>query len=281
MSGTPPLDVQPWTPRLGADVRGIDLKAVFSEDVKETLLDTLARYHVVAIRGQSLDPASLHKIARAIGPYADNPVHEPVGGFDDIVAFIRDADETGPTIGEGWHMDLAWQERPSGITMLYGDVIPPVGGDTMFASLELAYEALSDGMKMLLDGLEGVYSAEGVFAVNAQHRNLKTKERPDGIEKFETCHPVICRHPRSGRPYVMITPQTRRFVDLSPAESRPIIDYVVSVATRPENLCRMRWSQGTLLLWENLCLLHTAINDYAGHKRVMYRTLVEGNRPNR
>ncbi len=274
-----PFEVMPWTPFLGADVRGIDLVTDFNETVREAILDTLGRYHVVAVRGQSVTPESLHRIARSFGPYADNPVHVPVEGFADIVKFARDADETGPVIGENWHMDLAWQERPPGITMLYGEVIPPVGGDTMFASLELAYEALSPGMKALVRDLKGVHSAEGVFAGNARHRHLRVKEAPDGIEGFETLHPIVCAHPRTGRPYLMVTSAMRRFDGFSAAESRPIIDFLVSVATRPEHSCRLRWSQGTLLFWENPCLLHTAINDYSGHRRVMYRTLVEGHRP--
>lgn len=273
------LNLVPWTPFLGADIFGLDLNSDLDDARREQILDALGQYHVVAIRDQSLTPQQLHTIARLFGPYADNPVHVPVDGLDDVVAFVRDADETGPVIGENWHMDLAWQERPPGITLLYGDFIPPVGGDTMFASLELAHDALSNQLLLVLRNLEGVHAAKGVFAGNAQHRNLKIKAQPEGIEGLETRHPILCHHPRTGRAYVMITPAMQRFQGMSEAESRPLIDYVVSVATRPEHTCRMRWTQGALLLWENQCLLHTAINDYSGHRRVMYRTLVEGERP--
>ena len=98
----------------------------------------LDHYHVLAVRGQKLTPQTYHEVARRFGPFSGNPVHVPIEGYDDIVRFVREPDDTGMVIGENWHMDLAWMAKPPGITMLYGEVIPPVGGDTCFASLEQA-----------------------------------------------------------------------------------------------------------------------------------------------
>lgn len=271
--------LRPLTGTLGAEIEGLDLADGADDEAIEELRDALGRYHVLAVREQRLDPASLHRAARRLGPFSGNPVHVPLDGFDDIVRFVRDADETGPVIGENWHMDLAWLERPPGMTVLYGEEIPPVGGDTLFASLESAYAALSEPYRAMIAPLVGIHSGKGVFANNAAHRNLAVRAEGRAVEGVETAHPLVCRHPRTGRPHLFISSVLRRFAGMSEAESRPIIDFLLAHATRPEHTCRLRWAPGTLGIWENPCLLHTAINDYAGHRRVMYRTTVAGARP--
>jgi taurine dioxygenase len=275
------FEVIPMTGALGAEIRGLDLAADPDEAVFHDLRMALAHHHVLAVRDQKMDPRILHHVARRIGPFSGNPVHIPIDGLDDIVRFVRDEDETGPVIGENWHMDLAWMEQPPGVTILYGETIPAVGGDTCFASLEHAYAALSPRLQEILSGLAGVHAARGVFAGNAKHRNLGVRAVDEEIEAKETVHPVVCAHPVTGRPYLFISGVMRRFEGLTEAESRPLIDYLLTLAVRPEYTCRMRWQPGTLGMWENACLLHTAINDYAGHRRVMYRTTVEGSRPQR
>lgn len=271
------FELRPLTGALGAEIIGADLGAA-PQPVIEAARRALDTYHVLAVRDQQLTPADLHTLARRFGRFSGNPVHTPLDGFEDIVRFVREPDDTGEVIGENWHMDLAWMERPPGITMLYGEVIPPVGGDTCFASLEQAYKALSPGMKALLGGMAGVHSGKGVFAINAQHKGL-VRGGADAVEDIEAEHPMICAHPATGRPYVFVSSVLNRIKGLTEAESRPIIDYLLGIATRPEFTCRVRWEPGTLTMWANPFLLHTAINDYPGHRRVTYRTTIEGSIP--
>src|SRR5204863_6841224 len=142
-------------------------------------------------RDQHLTPQTLHEVARRFGPFSGNPVHSPLDGFDDIVRFVREPDDTGKVIGEEWHMDLAWMQKPPGVTMLYGEVIPPVGGDTCFASLEQLYRALSPAMKALLAGLTGIHCGKGVFAINMSTTGLGTlSDNQRALEALETEHPV-------------------------------------------------------------------------------------------
>jgi taurine dioxygenase len=176
-------------------------------------------------------------------------------------------------------MDLAWMERPPGITMLYGEVIPPVGGDTCFANLALAYQALSPGMKELLGSLTGIYSGKGVFANNAAHKRLGVREEGRAVDDIEARHPIVCRHPVTGKPYLFVTGVLRRFDGMTEAESKPLIDYLIGLAIRPEFTCRLRWEPRTLGMWANPYVLHTAINDYSGYRRVTYRSTVEGEVP--
>lgn len=274
------FEVHPLTGALGADVRGVRLSGDADEEIYRELRRVLDHYHVIAIRGQSLTPPTYSKVARRFGPFSGNPVHQPMEGLEDVVTFVREPDDTGMVAGENWHMDLAWMEKPPGFTMLYGHEIPPVGGDTCFASLEQAYRALSPGMKALLEGLTAVHSGKGVFAINQATSRLNLRmDNAKAIEELETEHPVICAHPATGRRYLFVSSVLQRFKGMTEAETKPIVDYLLSLATRPENTCRVRWEQGTLTMWANPFVLHTAINDYSGYRRVTYRTTVEGHVP--
>jgi len=266
--------VLPITGALGAEIRSVDLVSAADEVIAD-VRRALDRYHVLAVRGQLLEPKTLREVARRFGPFSGNPVHQPLDGYDEIVRFVREPDDTGKVIGEEWHMDLAWLAKPPGVTMLYGEVIPPVGGDTCFANLELVYKMLSPRMKELLSGLTGVHSGKGVFAINAAHKGLARAEA-SAVDEIETEHPVICQHPATGRRYLFVSSVLNRFKGMTEAESKPIIDFLMACATRPEFCCRLRWEQGTLGMWANPYVLHTAINDYASYRRVMYRTTIEG-----
>lgn len=272
------FEVEPFTGSLGASIRGVDLVADDDEVVRD-VQRALHEYHVLAVRDQALDIERLHVVARRFGPFSGNPVHTPVEGYEDIVRFVREPDDTGKVIGEEWHMDLAWLARPPGITMLYGEEVPPVGGDTCFTSLEKAYQSLSPRMVEILAGLTGVHSGRGVFAINAAHARLGLKNEYESVENTAVEHPVICEHPVTGRKYVFISSVLTHFKGMTEAESRPLIDFLMARAIRPEFNCRLRWETNTLGMWNNPYVLHTAINDYPGYRRVMYRTTVEGGAP--
>ncbi len=272
------FELRPLTGSLGAEITGVDLDGT-SDAVIADVQNALDHYHVLAIRDQQLEPNSFHTLARRFGPFSGNPVHVPLDGFDDLVRFTRKAEDRGPVVGEDLHMDLAWMKIPPGITMLYGEEIPPVGGDTLFASLSAAYEGLSDAMRDLIQNLVGVHSGKGVYALNASHTALSVKKSGQAVDDIESEHPVVCRHPNTGRKHLYISRALCRFVGMTEAESKPIIDYLISHAQRVEYTCRLRWSPKTLTMWANTCLMHAAINDYSGQRRVVLRTTVAGTPP--
>lgn len=270
------ITVRPITGALGADVTGVALGDATDEETIEELRQALYRYHVIAIRGQDLTPQSYKAVAARFGPFSPNPVHASMPELDHIIHFVREPDDTGKVIGEDWHMDLAWLPRPPGITMLYGEQVPPVGGDTCFTSLGMAYRALSPRMRELLHGQSALHSGKGVFAINAVHSRLALRSDASSAEESDAVHPVVCMHPVTQEPYLFISSVMRTIMGLSEDESRPIIQYLLALATRPEFNCRVRWEPGTLTMWDNPCVLHTAINDYSGYRRVTYRTTIEG-----
>ena len=269
--------VQPITGALGAEVFGVDIANDRSPELLAELRRALGRYHVLALRDQALGPAQLHEVRKSFGPFSGNPVHEHVGEYEDIVVLAREPEETGKVIGENWHMDLAWLSAPPGLTMLYGEVVPPFGGDTCFTSLEQAYKTLSPGMKKLIAPLVAVHSAKNVLA--QQYGGVKVRKDAVNIASREVEHPLVCANPETGRPYLLLSSVIDRFVGMTAEESRPIVDYLLAVATRPEFHCRLRWQPGTLGMWLNPCVMHTAINDYSGYRRKMLRTTIEGWKP--
>lgn len=272
------FELRPFTGALGAEIIGVDLRTA-SEGTFSEVLRALHEYHVLALRDQDLVPATLQQVARRFGPFSGNPVHTPIDGFEDIVRFVREPDDTGKVIGEDWHMDLAWLAKPPGVTMLYGEEVPPVGGDTCFSSLEKAYQSLSPRLVAILEGLTGIHSGRGVFAINAMQKRLGVTRDVEAIENAAVEHPVICAHPVTGRRYVFVSSVLTHFKGMTEEESKPLIDFLMARATRPEFHCRLRWAPRTLGMWNNPFVLHTAINDYPGYRRVMYRTTVEGRVP--
>ncbi|MGK9168977.1 TauD/TfdA family dioxygenase [Inquilinus limosus] len=272
------FELRPFTGALGAEIIGVDLRMA-AEDTFRDVLRALHEYHVLAVRDQDLVPATLQQVARRFGPFSGNPVHTPIEGFEDIVRFVREADDTGKVIGEDWHMDLAWLAKPPGVTMLYGEEVPPVGGDTCFTSLEKAYQSLSPRLISILEGLTGIHSGRGVFAINAAQKRLGVTRDVEAIENAAVEHPVICAQPVTGRRYVFVSSVLTHFKGMSEEESKPLIDFLMARATRPEFNCRLRWAPRTLGMWNNPFVLHTAINDYPGYRRVMYRTTIEGHAP--
>jgi alpha-ketoglutarate-dependent taurine dioxygenase len=269
------FELNPLTGALGAEIRGIELAGA-SDEAFEDVRRALHQYHVLAVRDQELDAAGLHAVARRFGPFSGNPVHTPIDGFDDIVRFVREPDDTGKVIGEDWHMDLAWMAKPPGITMLYGEEVPPVGGDTCFASLEKLCDSLSPQLLDILRGMTAIHSGRGVYAINAAQSRLGVKSDVTAIENAAVEHPVICRHPQTGRRYIFVSSVMTNFKGMTEEESKPIIDFLMTRAARPEFTCRLRWAPKTLGMWNNPHVLHTAINDYPGYRRVTYRTTVEG-----
>ena len=272
------FELLPLTGSLGAEIFGADLNAANDEVIAQVQL-ALDHYHVLAIRDQSFDPCSFHKVARRFGPFTGNPIHTPLDGFDDVVRFTREAEDRGKVVGEDLHMDMAWMENPPAVTMLYGEEIPQVGGDTLFSSLSAAYEGLSDAMRELIQDLIGVHEGKGVYAVNAVHKTLNVKSSAQSLEEIATHHPLVCCHPTTGRRHLFLSSALHRFVGMTEAESLPIIRFLQTYAQRVEYTCRLRWAPGTLSMWSNTCLLHSAINDYPGQRRVVLRTTIAGSPP--
>ena len=278
------LAIQPLAPACGAEVSGIDL-ADPSADAMRHLEQAMAQYSVLFFRDQHLTPAQQLEVTRRFGSILRVPYIKHLDEYPDIIAVLKEPDERKiSTFGGTWHSDFSFLEEPPSFTLLYALELPALGGDTLWASQYDAYDNLSAGMKKLLDPLRAIQTAwphgtKGPGAGTATSRSIGMV-RGDPAADREISQPVVRVHPVTGRKALFVNPvYTQYFEGMTQEESRPLLQFLFQHATKSEFTCRLRWAPGTLAVWDNRCLLHLAINDYDGSRRLLHRTTVAGQRP--
>ena len=274
--------IRPLTGLIGAEITGLDMNDL--DEVSLAELDrAFAKHLVLCVRDQSLSPSDLVNITNRLGGPGDTPYLTGLKEYPDVVPVVKEADENSPhTFGAGWHTDFTFQKRPPAKTLLYAVDTPVAGGDTLYANLYAAYDALSEGMKTALKSLNAVHSATKSYGPQATLKNhlenmtiINDDQEPD-----TQIHPVICMHPVTKRPALWINPTyTIRFENMTQEESLPLLDYLNQHIVNPRFCCRVRWEPGTLTLWDNRCTQHCATSDYQGYRREMWRTTVAGQAP--
>ena len=234
---------------------------------------------MVFFRDQQLDADAYLAFARRIG----EPVRYPfVKGFDTHPEIIEVAKLPHETVNFGgiWHSDTVYLERPPMATMLLARELPPYGGDTMFASMYAAYEALSPGMRALLDGLEAVNSSALADVSKTREDRIRDAGSEADEQHFVATHPVVRTHPETGRRALYVNrAHTASFAGMTEAESAPLLQFLFEHSVRPELTCRFRWEPGSLALWDNRCAMHNPVNDYHGFTRRMHRITLAGDLP--
>lgn len=274
------LDVRRIAGALGAEVRGIDLAHQHSDETIAQVRALLLEHGVIFFRDQSLDDASLKAFAGRFGGFFRHPYFIPEGDPDVIVVRRKPGDTS--IVGEGWHSDTPAVPAPPMASMLYGEDIPPYGGDTLFANQYLAYDTLSAGMQAMLAGVRAVYSSTRVSGTTAQ-RNARgsTRTREDaGYQHSQGVHPVVRTHPETGRKALyIIRPLMLHFDGMTVAESDDLAEYLYDHSHRPEFTCRFRWETGSVAFWDNRCTQHAALNDTGPFHRVMRRVQLLGDVP--
>ena len=278
------LQIRGLAGALGAELRCIDLSRPLAESEWNALSDALARYGVLCIRDQQLDHPQLLALARLFGNPDVHPIAKGMTEHPEIIKVLKPAGEQA-FFGTSWHTDNSFFECPSSLTILYGQQVPPVGGDTVFASMERAWDSLSEPMQRFLEPLSAVHSASSAYdpktTGDAKYRG-ETAIQYTFSERIyeEVLHPVVRTHPVTGRKSLYVNPMfTQRIVGLSKPESAALLSLLYDLSTRPEQTCRLHWENGTLAIWDNRWLQHYAIDDYADYERVMYRVTIRGERP--
>jgi taurine dioxygenase len=265
------MEVKRIAGALGAELLGVDLsKEIPAAEIRKAFLE----HQVIFFRDQELDPAQFMAFARTMGRPVPYPFVPGIEGFPEVIE-VKKLEHERHNFGGIWHSDTAYLEEPPMGSMLIAREIPPYGGDTLFASQYLAYEALSDGMKRLLDGL---------YAVNSSAKADVTRTREDRVKEYsrhyEAEHPVVRTHPETGRKALYVNfGHTVRFRGMTEQESAPLLDYLFRHQVKPEFTCRFHWEVGSVAFWDNRCTQHNPVNDYHGHRRVMHRITLAGDRP--
>lgn len=284
MSAYRRIRVAPIAPALGADVTGVDLASGPDDRALAEIRRAFDAHLLLRFRGQDLDEAAQLRFSAAFGAPMRLPYIEPLATHPEIIAVLKEADERSISVFGGmWHADFSFLAQPPGASILYALEVPEQGGDTLWASGYAAYDALSGGMRALLDRLEAMHSGHVYGAARSPTASGLRVSRSIGISRnnpeadVEHAHPVVALHPRSGRRTLFVNPiYTTRLRGMSERESAPLLRFLYAHATRPEFACRLRWRAGDVVVWDNRCTLHLAINDYDGQRRLLHRTAVAG-----
>jgi len=278
------IRVQPTPSGFGARIEGVDLSRPLPADVLAEVKTAWARHAVLSFPDQPLDLDQLEAFTLQMGAFGVDPFIAPMPGRPNVLELRREPDEKATNFGAGWHSDWSFQAKPPAATILHGQVIPPVGGDTLFADCAAAYEALSDNMKAVLAPMRAVHSAtraygtKGVFARETEKRTMEIIVSEEADKSLT--HPLVRTHPVTGRKALFVSPvYTVGIEGFTVKESQAILGFLFAHITQEEFVFRHRWAPDTLLMWDNRCTVHFAEGGYDGHLRVMHRTTVAGEAP--
>ncbi|MFZ9405673.1 MAG: TauD/TfdA dioxygenase family protein [Burkholderiaceae bacterium] len=274
----------PWTVRriagaLGAEVLDIDLSRALTPAESAALRALWLKHKVLFFRDQHLDAEQYMAFARSIGTPVEYPFVKGLPGFPEIIEVKKLEHET-VNFGGIWHSDTTYLECPPMASMLLAREVPPWGGDTLFADMQAAYEALSPGLRAVLDGLKAVSSSAKADVSKTREDRIRSDGRDDAKKIYAAEHPVVRTHPETGKRALFVNvAHTERFVGWTVEESAPLLAMLCAHLTRPEFTCRFSWAAGSLALWDNRWTQHNPINDYHGFRRIMHRITLQGDRP--
>ncbi|MDX1484272.1 MAG: TauD/TfdA family dioxygenase [Alphaproteobacteria bacterium] len=277
------ISIQPLSAHTGAEISGVDLGAPLDEATFGAIRRAFSDWGVIFFRDQDITPAQQLAFARRFGQVeADRHASNlpSVDGFDEIKEIVR-RPEDARNVGGFWHTDQSFLPHPDYASVLYARTLPPIGGDTMFAHLGAALKGMSPGLRATLETLSTVHIKSHAYGIgDTPARGITAEYYAEMREKFagiEATHPVIARHPDSGREVLFLGPvYSDRFDGWTREESLPLMRHLAKLMTKPEHTCRFRWSEGSLAMWDNRAVLHYAFDDYPGHRRVMHRATVSG-----
>jgi len=264
---------------LGAELSDIDLAAGLSAGQAAAVRQALLDHQVIFFKNQKLTPAQYLSFAQAMGEPVEYPFVRGIEGYPTIIEVKKLEHET-TNFGGIWHSDTTYLQEPPMGSMLLSRTVPPYGGDTLFANQYLAYESLSETMRGLLDGLVGISSSAQADVSKTREDRIRTDGREAAPTEYVAEHPVVRTHPETGRKalYVNVA-HTVGIKGMRPEESAPLLQFLFRHQVKPEFTCRFAWEPDAIAFWDNRCTQHNPVNDYHGHRRVMHRITLKGDRP--
>ena len=266
------IEIRRVTPLIGAEIGGIDLSQPLGNQTFQEVHDALMEHQVIFFRDQHMDHAQQKAFGRRFGELHVHPAAPSVPGHPEVMIIHADANSKFVN-GEAWHSDVSCEEEPPLGSVLYMRVLPEVGGDTLFANMYAAYEALSEPMRRMLAGLTAVHDGEGLY-----RGRYGTDDR--GKVYPRAVHPVIRTHPVTGRQALFVNSFfTTRIVELSKPESDALLAFLFRHIETPEFSCRFRWEPNSVAFWDNRSCQHHALWDYYPHTRSGTRVTIKGDRP--
>ena len=269
------MEVQPVTAVIGAEVRGADLENLIDSQFAE-IEQAFTDYLVLFFRDQPpLSPEAHVAFAKRFGELHMHPIAPGPNGHPEIMTIHADANSKYAD-GNNWHTDVSCDVEPPLGSCLQLRVLPPVGGDTLFANMYSAYETLSPKMQGFLSDKTAIHESEHVYRGRYADRGVD-----DTGKVYPSAeHPVVRTHPRSLRQALYVNPSfTTKINGLTTAESKAILQMLYAHQQRPEFQVRFKWSENAIAFWDNRCTQHFAIWDYWPNERLGHRVTVRGERP--
>jgi taurine dioxygenase len=272
------LEITPLAGALGAEIHGMDLSRDLSPDDLQRLRRLLNEHEVIFFRDQDISPARQKALALCFGPLQTHPAYETVEGFPELTILESTAEK--PTKIEAWHSDMTFRQHPPLGTVLKSVIVPPRGGDTLWASMTAAYNGLSAPLQKLLEGLTAVH--------DFSHGFKESLAEPGGRERLADAvaanppvrHPVIRTHPETGRKVIFVNSLfTTHIEGITKSESRALLNFLFEHVTTPEFTCRFHWQPHSIAIWDNRSTQHKPVNDYFPAHRRMERITIDGDQP--
>lgn len=288
------IEVRPLAAAMGAEIAGVDVTRMSEEQFQE-VRSALFRHKMIFFRDQQLTHADHEAFSLRFGPFAEDAYTQGVPGHRNVHPLIKEADDPSKMVfGEGWHTDSPFLPEPPAITSLRAVQVPPFGGDTIWCNSALAYAMLSDTYRRMIEGLKVRFSMRDVL--RAAQNAVQVSDSPIGrlaatrdqerlsddlLRKVKgNAHPLVRTHPVTGEKALYVdTSYAIGIEGMEPEEAEPILKFLGEHVTQPAFSCRLRWSPGTLAVWDNRLCVHQAFNDYQGYRREFYRTTVQGEKP--
>lgn len=275
------IEITPTGGVLGAEVRGVDLTRALDAATVRALRDAWLAHHVLVFPDQRMDDDDLERFTLAFGGFSEDPFFGPIPGREHIAAVCRRADEKAPLFAEGWHSDWSFLPVPPAGTCLMAVTIPPTGGDTLYSNQHLALEQMPADLRSRIEGRIAIHSARGPYAPDGQygerdHEADRSMDIRPSEKAYEThLHPIIRRHPETGREGLFSCYGYIIGIEGMPDdEARTLLAELYAWQTQEAFQYRHRWQPDMLVMWDNRSVLHRATGGYEGHDRLLHRTTV-------
>ena len=275
------IGVEPMAAGLGAEISNVNLDNLDDETFAE-MKRAFLEYQVIVLRDQNVDYKSHIDFGKRFGEIY---IHPYIPMMEDWPEMNRLLKEPTDRINSGgtWHFDLTFVDEPPLGSILRLIDVPEKGGDTMFSSMYRAYEALSPAMKKYLEGLQGIHTSNKLFGPAGHYTRNKKKTSTTyfkGVQDFVSLHPLVRTHPDTGRKGLFVNPgYVEGIYGIDDRESEVILKFLFAHCMRGEFTCRVKWQKDTIVMWDNRCTMHYAINDYHGYRREGVRVSIQGDDP--
>jgi len=275
------MDLKLLSGALGAEVEGIDLRDSSLNNFS-LINELLLEHKVLFFRDQNITPEEQISLAKKFGPLERHVYVKPRQNYPEIIRIIKGPQEKHQW-GETWHTDVSYNIKPTKVIILRSIKIPPVGGDTMFSNMEIAYETLDETIKEKIRDKTAIHSSLGAAAFVDKYEKMSGN---GNTEKFSNVHPVVRTHPETGNKILFVNSMyTKKIMEMDKEESNQILNEIFKHQERLDFTCRFKWTENAVAIWDNRSTLHQGLTDFfpgrgLGHERIMDRIAIEGDKPN-